>query len=260
MKFTKIVSLMLVAVLALTCLASCEMFAASAVKKADKALAQAPYTVNVAMEFSSDDKDINEAFSTMEAMDISIAVDGKNSLIEMAMNMDSVSMDIDYTIIENTLYLKTAMTLLGKTQTVKYQSTITEDDRDELLGTANAASEVGFDDFSEIAMENKDGSKVITCTGLSKDETDDLEEMIADQLESIKAKVTVKNVKYIITIKDGKYEKIELLCDYEIVAGDESYEIGMKSTMTYDYESKVEISAPSDASSYEKVDFDEIVG
>ena len=74
------------------------------------------------------------------------------------------------------------------------------------------------------------------------------------------ASIAVSDITYGVTLKDGKYESMELSCVYAITVGAESYNITMNLGSEFSYDNVKKVTAPSDADKYQSVDFDELLG
>ena len=70
--------------------------------------------------------------------------------------------------------------------------------------------------------------------------------------------VDTSNVKYVIKIKDGKYDSLYLSCDYKMSGKGKTVEFTMRMGMKYEYDTSFSIYAPDDSQNYTEVDFDNI--
>ena len=263
----RILALLLITAIALTCLVSCEKTPEELVKAADEALLKRAYTVDIDMDFSSDNPEMNEAFKSMNDMDIEMAVNGDDMKLDMDLSMSvmgiSMAMNSSYVMIDNTLYLKMAVSSGGYSQNIKNKATLTEENIADFKEDAGVAYDVSSLDFENISMELVEDSFIITCDGIKADATEKLTDMISDQLEGSNAECAIENVKLVIEIEEGKYDTTTLSCDYKITVEGETYSVHMNSEMEYDYaelDEPIVISAPTDASDYEEVTYEELMG
>ena len=222
---------------------------------------KAPYTIDLDMSFTSDNSDMNKIFENMENVDLELAKDGDNYQIKMEMDMEGVGADMLYTIIGDTIYLKADVEYMGAKDSVKNRATLTEDEKEEFLGDNSMSSDITAADFATVEMEYIDDEMVITCKDLKDEARAELKDMIGDQLGQLNgATVNVENVKLVCEIDDFKYDTCVLTCDYTITYLTETYTISMRMEMEYDYDDIIAVVAPSDASTYKEVDFDDITG
>ena len=59
-------------------------------------------------------------------------------------------------------------------------------------------------------------------------------------------------------IEDDKITSADLICTYSMTVNGQEIKFSMNSDMTYKYNDNISVTAPSDASAYETVDYDEL--
>lgn len=256
----KIISVvLLIAMIAMsTCLfASCEaVTAASAIEQADKALAEAPYTVTMSMDFECDNAEMNAIFDAM-TMEFPITVDGNNMKMNMSLDiMEGVSTSINMTVVDKVLYYD--MDVMG--QAMKMKATLNEEQYKEFLEDNNTEMPVTPENFATLTLETVDGKQVITCSGITDEGLTELNKVLSDSLTAMGADAAVGDISFVLTIADGKYESMALTASYSITVAGETYNVAMTSNAKYSYENVSPITAPADADKYTEMDYDDLLG
>jgi hypothetical protein len=77
--------------------------------------------------------------------------------------------------------------------------------------------------------------------------------------ESLDEIVSIDYAEYVLKIKDNKFTSAKLICTYSIMVQEQEIQFTMTSDMTYDYDAQISISAPADASTYDTVDYEDLV-
>lgn len=254
----KIISIaLMIAMLAMSvcAFASCEaVTAASAIKKADQALLDAPYTVTMSTNFQSDNAEANAIFEAMN-MEIPVTVDGNNLAINMTTEAMGMAVAMNMTVVDKVLYYELSM--FG--ETAKMKATLTDEQYKEITEEDGLQMPVDSTNFETLTLETVDGKHVITCTGITTEGTEELNKMLADSLDDT-AKASLDNLSFKITIADGKYESIALSVDCAVTVEGTTVSTTLSMTAKYAYDDVKPVTAPADADSYEEMDYDEIIG
>ena len=261
MKTARLISIFLVLALVFGCVVSCganESDPVKLVENAENETAKEPYSVEMDMSFTTSNTQYKSVFEAMSIEDVKVLVDGKN--VNMSMNMDAsgIKTSMEYTIFNRVMYVNMSLSGYGQKQTVKQKANMSAEEVREFLGDNGVDSELSISDFAEYSMTKDGDAYIISCTGI----TDDIEDVLLDKVSGIAdgADIEISDVNYRIIIEDGKYDSIYLYCDYAMTAGSETVEFTMKTTMEFDYDEQINISAPDDADEYEEVDYSEISG
>ena len=264
MKRMRFFALLVVFALALSALASCnvkpeEVTAQALIEKADAALLAGKYVVDIDMKYTTNDKELSSVFSSINSTDIEMQVDGSNARLSMLMN-DDISLskfDMTYTILGETMYLKAVVSVLGNAQSMKYQSTLTAEDKKEFIGESLMTGDISASDFADTTLTKDEDTYIIICNSLNEESTKKLEDLMVSQLGA-DMEATLSNVQYTVEIEDGKYDSSTLSFDCLYKFGSESYSVSVEIEMDYDYDEEFTITAPNDASSYEEIDFEDL--
>lgn len=261
MKTARFISIFLVLALVFGCVVSCganELDPVKLVENAENEIAKKPYSIEMDMSFTTSNTQYKSVFEAMSIEDVKVLVDGKN--VNMSMNMDSrgIKTSMEYTIFNRVMYVNMSLSGYGQKQTVKQKANMSAEEVREFLGDNGVDSELLISDFAECSMTKDGDAYIISCTGI----TDDIEDVLLDKVSGIAdgADIEISDVSYRITIEDGKYDSVYLYCDYAMTAGSETVEFTMKTTMEFDYDDEVKITAPADADEYVEVDYSEISG
>ena len=255
----KIISIaLLIAMLAMSvcAFASCEaVTAASAIKKADQALLDAPYTVTMSMNFQSDNAEVNAIFEAMN-MEIPVTVDGDNMAFTVKSESMGMSASISMTVVDKVLYYD--MSLFG--QTAKMKANLTDEQYKELTEEDGLQMPVDSANFETLTLETVDGKQVITCTGITTEGTEALNKMMNESVGEMGAEAAISDLSFKITIADGKYESMALSVTYTVTVEGTTVSTTMTMNAKYAYDDVKPITAPADAASYEEMDFGELIG
>ena len=247
--------LALILVLSLICctLVACDT-PQSLIEKANAALQNEPYQMTMKMEFSSDNKDLNEIFSIMN-MEVPVTVDGKNIAMDMSMDIMGTSAGVEVIVADMMMYYN--IEVMG--QQVKMKATMNEEQYKEFMAENNTEMMVNPEDFGELTVEKKDGKKYIACAKISNEALEELNEMMEEALDAVDGKAAVKEVSYGVMLADGKYETMDMTCVYTVTAGGETYTVTFKLGAAFTYDSVAKITAPADADQYQRVDFGQLM-
>lgn len=248
--------LALILVLTVMCgmLAACDT-PQSLLEKAEAALQNEPYQMTMKMEFSSDNKDLNEIFSIMN-MEVPVTVDGKNIAMDMSMDIMGTSAGVEVIVADMVMYYN--IELMG--QQVKMKATMNEEQYKEFMEENNTEMMVNPEDFGELTVEKKDGKKYIACAKISNEALEELNEMMEEALDAVDGKAAVKEVSYGVMLADGKYETMDMTCVYTVTAGGETYTVTFKLGAAFTYDNVAKITAPADADQYQSVDIGQLMG
>ena len=250
----KILALVIALTLLCTVLVSCDN-AVAMVKKANEALEQAPYNVTLKMDFESDNKQINDILSTMNT-EIPVSVDGKNIAMDMSLGVMGYTVDADIVIADMVMYCD--VSLLG--QNIKMKTDISEEQYDELMSENNVEMPINPTDFGELKVETKDGKKYIACGKISDEGLEELNGIMEKALESVDGEASVVDISYGVTLNDGKYEKMDLMCVYSVTVSGNTCTVTFNLDAQFSYDNVQSIAAPAGASSYTKVDINDFLG
>ncbi len=261
-RFLKVISLMLALLLSLGLLSSCSNAAERAVELAEKVLAGERYAVDLSFSFECDDEELSSVLDLISDMDMRMTKDGDNASVRTEAAFDilgqTLTVEAEYIAIGNELYEITSASVLGTSETTKRRATMSNTERSEFLGDAGA-TDVSYTDFGSMSFEKTDAGFKISYTEANGVICDDMEDMMEDMLAEFDAEVSVSNVVLSVVIKDGKYSRATISCDYTVTIDRELTEVHMDSLMVYDYEGIDKIVAPADANSYNEVTYEDIM-
>ena len=257
MKKTLSLLLVLAMLLSMALLSSCDAaFAAAAIEKADKALEEAPYKATINMNFACDDAALNKVLSAMN-MEVPMVMDGENLSFTMKTPVSETgTAEILVTLVDKVIYYEA--TYAG--QTLKMKTTLNEEQYTEFMGEASTQMPVNATYFEKLSMETVDGKKVVTCSDLKAEGSEELNELIADALEGMEAQATVESIDFSVTIADDKYETMDLSVTYSITVAEKTYSVTLDITMAFAYGDADPVVAPEDTSNYQEVSYEDIYG
>ncbi len=255
MKKLTAVLLALMLAISLFAFTSCEKEPKELLEEAAKALAEKPYTMTMKMDFKSDNTEMNEIFKMMN-LEFPVTVDGDNLAMDMSMDLMGQTMTTKMTLADKVLYYD--ISAAGMSQ--KMKATLTDAQLEEFKGTQSMEMPVDYSQFAELKSEEKDGKTVITCTGITEDGKKALNDQMASALEALEGSAEIGDLSYSITLKDGKYESMDLSCTYTVSVSGITTNVTMTMGATISYDNVAAVTAPADADSYTAVDYSDIVG
>ena len=246
LKFRKIIGAVLVLVLFVCSIASCQKKPAdneNAIDKAEKALENAAYSVDATIEYSSEDEDMKSAIASFSKPVMKIRVDGDKFQGRMDLKLDGANNYITYTYVDGVLYTEWCEN--GKT--VQSSQSLGDADKAALTESYGAGANISVSDFEKVLESKNDDVTVITCETIKDDALLALVNSLKSEFELVgfNCSVALKDAKLSIEIKDGKYDTTTLTCLYYITTSLDTYSIEMKYFCKFDYAAEFEITAPN---------------
>ncbi len=251
----KIISLLLLFALMCVTLVSCDN-AEKLLEKANAALLEEPYSMTMKMSFDCDNDEIDKILSMME-IELPMQVDGKNISMKMNMDvMDGYAVEADIRVVDKVMYYN--MSILG--EDLKVKSALTDAEYEDFLTESNTQMPVSPDDFANMTVEKKGDKSYIACAEISENALKELNNVLTEGLSVLGVDTEIKNVTYGLTLKDEKYEAMDMTCKYAVTVDGEVYEINFTASMNFEYGNFDKITAPAHAADYEEVSYDDFMG
>ena len=227
----------------------------SLLEKADAALQKAPYEITMRMDFECDNAEMNQVLSALN-MEIPMIVDGKNISMDMNMNLSGYTAKAEVTVADMVVYYN--MEVMN--QNVKMKATMDEEQYQKFMAENNSSMAVNYGDFGVLTVEKKDGKKYISCSEINEEGLKELNDMMKDSLKSLGGEATVSDVSYVVTLKDGKYESVDMTCTYSVTIYGQTVNITFTLGTEFSYDNIEKITAPADADTYQETSFDDLIG
>ncbi len=218
-------------------------------------LAQKPYSMTMKMNFSSDNQEMNEVFKMMN-MEIPVTIDGDNLSMDMSMDMMGDTMTTKMILVDKVLYYD--MEIYGMSQ--KMKATLSDQQFQEFMGEQTVGMPVDYSQFAVLKAEKKDGKTVINCEGITDAGKKALNDQMAASLAAMGGSASIGDFTYTITLKDGKYESMDLSCTYTVSVAGQSVSVTMIMGAVISYDNVPAITVPADADSYTLIDYSELMG
>ena len=248
----RIFAVLLIAAMMLCSLASCgDTAAEKMIKDADKALLTTPYKLVMDVSMECDNEDYAEIFEEI-GFDTDLYIDGDNFL----MIMELFGAEFEYMCVGDTVYAVSSF----MDQTAKVKCTLTDAQREEFLDSSSSSgADFSALDFKNISVtENDKGQTVVKCSDIKASVLDAYIDSELGSLD-VEAEMSISGVTLEATFEDGKYQSIAISMTYEYTFGNESVVVDCKITTAFDYAAGRKLEVPSDAKSYENVDYDELM-
>lgn len=249
----KIIALVLMLILTCSMMVSCDT-PQSILQNADAALKNEPYKVTMTMNIESDNSELNEALSMMN-MEIPVTVDGKNIALDMSVDIFGYVANSKIIVADMVMYYDVNM--LG--QSIKMKSKMSEEDYQEFIKNNNTQMILSPSDFESLTLESKDGKTYISCTDITSDGLNEIKDLMQGYLGDIASHADISNIKFGVTIDDGKYDSMDLSCVISITENSETYSVTLKLSAEFSYDDVSRITAPSDANDYQEMDFEDLI-
>lgn len=244
LKFRKIIGVILVLTLLVCSFASCQKKKPEdVIDKADKALDNTKYVVDVTIEYSSDDENMKNAIGSFSKPSMKIRVDGDKFQGRMDLKLDGADNYIIYTYVDGVLYTEWCEN--GKT--VQNSEALGSADKSALSESYGAGANVGINDFESVSIKSSGKVDIITCDKIKNDALNSLVNSLESEfaLVGFDASVAIKDAKLEIEVNDGKYQSTTLTCLYFISEGENTYSVNMTYSCNFDYSVDFEITAPN---------------
>ena len=264
MKHRKILSLIIVSALILSALTSCAKTPESLTEKADSVLAKKAHVIEVNIDYTVENATLSEMFSQLESKEVKLLVDGDKLVIEDRMSIDYGSGENQfvntYVIVGGIVYMDMRYTTPSGSNSTKGKSEISGENALSFKENASIIGGIGFDDFVSAEVENRDGDKVIVCTGIGDELRAMLEKIMISELSYTAEKVGAKDARLTIELDGKKYDTVTLVCDYEITMSGFTYNVTAEYELEYDYDERVNITAPTNLFEYSDMELETILG
>ena len=241
-QFRRIIGMTIILALVLCSFVSCSAKPMELTAEADEFLSANPYSVDIRVEYESEDEIMQAAISSFTGPTIKVNVDGDKFMAIMYLKSGNTQNYAQFTYVDGTLY--TEYSEDGKV--VESTKTFTDEDKAALLQTFGAGASVNHEDFEEVDAKTVKKVSVITCTDIKPEAIEGLTSSLRAQLEPVfpGVQVTVYTATLDIEIEDGKYNVVIFNCEYFITTGTNSYTINMKYSVKFNYDEEFTVTAP----------------
>lgn len=245
MNFKRIIGVVLILALFVCSFASCKKEVekpADPVGDANKALTENTYFVQSSLNYTSEDAEMLAAIGSFRTPTIQIRVDKDKFEGTLNITHGGAMNYLKYTFVDGVLY--TEWKENGKT--VQNKQTIGDEQKADIKDNFGVGANVTSDDFNKVVTENVDGKTVVKCSDIKDDALLALVNALKNEFAAanMNASVALKNATLNIEIVDGKYDTVDLVCEYYISTAIDSYSIGMTYSSKFNYGGNFEIVAP----------------
>ncbi len=264
----RISALLLAMVLALSIFSSCGIITGGnqdpqeLAKSAEEYLDTHSYIANTRIEYSSSDVDMMTILTTLGNSEISLQFDGMNTFCRVNTSVGSMTLDTKYTLCGTLLYQSMELTNGESTAVVNRRAVLGEAEQSALITDIGAGASVSADDFATATADATSavgGEYKISCNSMKPGSVDGLTEISKSKLPD-GAAVTVDNVQYSASVKDGKYTSEMLVYDMIIDIDGKNYSISVKMSTEYTYGESVIILPPANWTDYNEVTYEQMLG
>ena len=247
----KLTALILVLILAMSCLASCDFF------KDD--LQMDKYVANVRMVFATDDANMKAAIDIMSASSV-LTVDGDNISVETNSVINDTSLQDSYTYVDGVVYHSTKITLDDKFAASFEKADMPAENRDALISKIGTGANITLSDFEVQEMTTSGDSNEYACSEITDEARESLQAVFASRFAGLDAVVQLNEAEYILETYKGRTSSSILSCHFTIIMNGKSFDVTVHTYYDYDYDAIINISAPQDADKYNTVSYEDIIG
>lgn len=247
----KITALALVMIVALSCLASCNMFGGDL--QTDK------YVANVRIVYFADDEAMQATIDSMSASSV-LTVDKDNIKVDTQTALTGVMVNDSYVYTDGVIYHAKDVLVNSNSASSYEKADMPAESRDALISKIGPGANIGLADF-EVQETNTSGDITeYSCSEITDESKASLQAIFAARFAGLDAVVQLDDAEYMLETYKGRNKSSALSCHFKIIMGGHSYEITMHVYYDYDYEVDVNISAPEGADKYTQVPYEEIIG
>lgn len=250
----KALALIICLTLVCGCLASCEILDALGSGSQTK-VDPDKYEATVRIVFASNDSKMKAALSAVSSTS-TVRSSGSSLEVYTEGKGSDISVTDSYILTGGMLYHTLIAQSHGYSVIQRKAATFNETEEYLLLALLGPGAGIDKDDFNNVI----DGSLGYTCENITDEAREGLEKTLADKLAVIGATVMVDEVTLLLNIENGLTTSSTLSSNLVITLDGEEYEVTMRTYTDYDYKADVpHMMAPSDASEYEVVSYEEIM-
>lgn len=253
-KMIRLTALAVAVLMIASCLFSCDLLfgadPAEVLKEADAALAAAPYTVRMGIEYSSEDEGMVKAIEKLSTPTIELKVDGDSFSTNMSFNLDGRLASYSYTVVNGTVYYDSYEEGENEIYTLKKKSAYTDEMKRSIIDSLGDGANIRADDFNSVTAVKANGSVVVTCSDIKSSALYGVTNALQDKLLDVGAMVSVKDASLVIQISDSRYTSSAFICTYVITTPSDVYTVTMALGSMFDYDTQFDIVAPANADEY----------
>lgn len=216
------------------------------------------YVAKVRIVFATNDEKMMDAVASMSST-ATINADGDNISVQTSAEIGNSSVRNTYTVVDEMLYHKLLIISDAFSAESLKCAAFGDQDKEYVLSKIGVKADVGLEDFDSSEMYSDSGIDTYECSDITDEAREGLEDIIADDFDSLGASVNIKDVYYIVEMKGNLEVGNTLSCSFEISLNGKVYEVTMHIYTDYDYTANPKISVPENFDDYTEVSLDEII-
>ena len=233
-----------------TCLTSCDIIGGKI--DPDK------YQANVRIAFATNDDNMKGTIDAMSSSSV-IMADGDNISLHTTANSGDTSVNNSYVLLDGVLYHHLLIISGDYSAESTKKANVDEESKDDIISKAGTGADIGLIDFETSEMYIDGGLDVYSCSDITSEAKDSLENILTSDFSTLGATVSIKEAYYTLEMKDGVEMGSALSVSFEININGKVYEVTMHVYTDYDYSADVSITLPTDSEGYETVSYDKII-
>lgn len=258
----RLAALLVVAVMLVGALASCELLPVdpvAVVAAATLEMSGSSYTATVNAEVSTDNELMQDAFSALGNNKTVLTVVGEDFMVQMNVAVGGVRFNKTYTLVDDMLY-HNAMAALGEgSVSLKQKAVFDGADRAEVLADVASGASIDALDFGELSAVRTSDGYTVTCSKMNSEAVLELTDILAVGFGGVGTLFDVADVEYVINIKDGRFDTTKLSCTYKVMLAGVTHRLTMSMKGSYEYSDDLKVSAPEDGDAYTEVEYSDII-
>lgn len=253
--FSKITALALALVLAVGCLASCDVQVVIPTPDVEE---KDSYVANIKIKYVTEDDKMKDAVSDINSSSV-LSVDGDRADIVTESAVGDTTVGERYTLDGGKLYHTTKISV-GEFELCENEvAPVDRVDVAMILYNFGVGADISSSDFETVETGNSGKLNIYTCSDITDESRESLLNIFGQNLESIGGAASLDSVRYYAEEKDGQLQYSILSCGFSILLDGEIYEVTMHIDTTYDYEAEPNIVVPDNAADFTEVSYDEII-
>ncbi len=250
--FTKITAFALSLVLALGCLASCDG------QTAEPNTPDTSYVANIKIKYATNDSKMDEAVSGISSSSV-LSVDGNRAQVITESFSGDATLSESYVLDDGKLYHTTKLALGEMELSENEVASVDDVDTALIITDIGVGADITVSDFYETEMEKSGNITSYTCSDITEESAESIENIFGKSFENTGALVTLEGAEYYMEKSGDQLMYSILSCHFSVVLDGEIYKVTMHIEATYDYEAEPVIDVPDNTSDFSEVSYSDII-
>lgn len=216
------------------------------------------YKATVEIRFATNDDKMKAAIDSMNAS-ATILTDGESLSVSTLSTTENSETKKEYVLAGGTLYHSTSVKVGALSVSEQKKAAFSSENKNSLISKAGPGAAIGIEDFYVVDTTMAGDVMSYTCSDVFEDTRSSLASLLGAQFDALGASLQLGDVEYICETRGGRTESSILTVNCTVTMDGESYEITMRTYVSYDYDAEIQISSPENAADYREVSYGEIL-